>query len=478
MFVVFLLTAAFQVVIVLEAGELMREKRALGFIRLLYSLLAVISAALSLELLLAMASVEGGIYFEISALPRYVSILPALLFLYVVKSPVEIPLHLRPMNASFFIPLLLLPPADLLPMPLPVAFAAFAAAWFAMDTVRMLLSFRFSVRTDITRSVMPHIIQNIGHGICVANRSGWILEGNPAFYNHCESLGIQKNERIDEFETALKELQDAGRLEINDLENGRAIRTGSGVYSLQRSSFKAGGRTYVQLSFSDVTKITLAATELEQENEKLEQKNRELEKALADIELEGIVREREKLCRTAHDIWSQRLAVAGLSIDILLDQKGTRINSGNLQEIASTLEAPIMAESWQSVGDVSAMLRTLDDTYRKLGVKIEVHGRATFPLHQQQVLCDVLREALANAVRHAYARHISVTFFEDDEKANVTIQNICLDGNTSVAEGRGLHDMKTRVQNAGGSLRYEKSNLFELQVTFPKEELDETTGGG
>lgn len=232
----------------------------------------------------------------------------------------------------------------------------------------------------------------------------------------------------------------------------------------------------MQLAISDVTKITRTATELEQENEKLAQKNQELERVISHIELEEIVREREKLCRAAHDLWSQRLAVAGLSIDILLDQKETRINSGNLEEIASTLEFPIMTEPQQSICDLPEMLRTLDDMYRKLDVKIKVSGRVDFPIDRQEVLSAVLREALANAVRHAYARHIFVCFYEDSEKTGVMIQNDCLDDKPGVAEGRGLQDMKTRVQKAGGSLRYEKNNSFKLQVTFPKNLMKQKGG--
>lgn len=469
MFVVLLLTTALQMLIALHARELLRDKRALRFIRLLYSLLAVISAVLSLEALLAIASIEGGIFLAIPALPRYVSVLPALLFLFTIQSPVELPPGLRPPVITFFVPLLRLPPMDWLPESLPVALAVFAAAWLALDAARMLLSFRAYARTEVTRSVMAHIIRGISHGICVTNRRGWILESNPAFISLCESLGIHKAERIDEFYAALRALCDDGRVKISELENGKSIQTGSGVFFLQRSGFKAGWKTFEQLALSDVTEITRAAAELERENENLAQKNRDLEKAIFDIELEETVRERERLCRAAHDLWSQRLAVAGLSIDILLDRKEARINSGDLEEIARTLEVPVMAEPAQTICDLPEVLGGLTCMYRKLGVEIRISGQADFTGREQEALCAVFREALANAVRHAYARQIDLHFYENSEIAGVTIQNECLDDQPGVAEGRGLHDIKTRIRNAGGSVQYEKSDLFLLKVLFPKE---------
>jgi len=473
MFVVLLLTAAFQAVIALEAGELIREKRALGFIRLLYSLLAMISAVLLIETLLAIASVEGGIFFDIPVLPRYVSVLPAVLFLSKAKSPVELPSQLRPVSASFFVPLLRLPLADLLPMPLPVIFAVFASVWFVMDTVWMLLSFRAYARTEITRSVMPDIIRRINHGICIASRKGWILECNPAFYSLCERIGIHKTDQIDAFEAALKELQEAGRLDISYLENGMSLRVENGVYFLQRSSFKSGGRTFVQIAFSDVTKMTRTAAQLEQENEKLAQENRELERIISDIALEEIVCQRERLCRAAHDLWAQRLAVAGLLADMILGKKETEIQDGSLEEIISALEVPAIAGLAENFGDLTDVLRILADMYDKLGVELEVSGQAEFSRRQQEVLCAVFREALTNAVRHAYARNVCIMFMEDREKVGVTIQNVCLDDSTDIAEGRGMHDMKTRVREAGGAVQYEKSNLFELQITFPKNLMTE-----
>ena len=71
LFVMLLLTTVLQMLIALNSSEMPREKRALRLFRLQYSLLAVVSAVLSLEAIAAIASVEGGIYLAIPSLPRY-----------------------------------------------------------------------------------------------------------------------------------------------------------------------------------------------------------------------------------------------------------------------------------------------------------------------------------------------------------------------------------------------------------------------
>ncbi len=139
MFVVLLLTTASQTIIALEAGVCLRDKRSLLLIRMLYGVLAVLSAVLALEAIMAIASIEGGIYLSIPTFPRYVSILPLLLYFYTISHPVELPAQLRPSALNFFIPLLCLPPIDWLPTPLPVVFAVFATMWFLLDAARMLL---------------------------------------------------------------------------------------------------------------------------------------------------------------------------------------------------------------------------------------------------------------------------------------------------------------------------------------------------
>ncbi len=468
MFFVLLLIAASQTIVALEAGELLRDKGALRFIRLLYSLLALISVILSLEGITAIASIEGGIYLSIPGLLRYFAILPVLFFLCSIKRPADLPKQLQPPVITFFIPLLLLPPVDRLPQPLPVAFVVFAVAWLMLDTVRMLLSFRAYSCTQITRGVMAHIIRGISHGICIANRRGWILEVNPAFISLCEGLGIHKAERIAEFDAALKTLHDDGQLKISELENVKSIRAENTVYSLQRSSFKAGGKNFSQLALSDVTVIARASSELEHENERLAENNQKLESLISDIELEETIHERERLCRAAHDLWSQRLAVAGLSIDILLDRESRQINVDTLEEIISALKEPIMAEPAQTICDLPEVLRWLTEMYGRLGVQIQIGGQADFIEREQEALCAIFREALANAVRHAYARHITVRFYEDKEKAGVVILNDCLDDKPDIVEGRGLHDIKARIYHAGGSVQYKKGTAFELEVIFPK----------
>ena len=97
---------------------------------------------------------------------------------------------------------------------------------------------------------------------------------------------------------------------------------------------------FIQISLSDVTKLADTSLKLERDNEKLVQNNKELEAVISEIELEESINERQRLCRAAHDYWFQRLAIAGLSIDILLNSDNRHNNQDTVKEIAETLQIP------------------------------------------------------------------------------------------------------------------------------------------
>jgi len=462
--VLLILTGGFEAIVAMEVGELVRDRRGMLFVRTLYALLAAISVTLAAETLLARASVDEGVFILVPALPRYLAVLPAALLAYSRLRPVTLPPLLRPMAASFLVPLLHVPVLDQLP---PV-FGVFAVAWLATDTVWMLLRMRAYSRLEITRNALPHIIRSIDHGICVANRHGWVLEANPAFHILSNRLGVPVFERIRELDTALRSLAEAGRLRLAEREDGTHIEMDGGAFVLQRNRFRVGRGTFTQLSLSDVTQVTRATAQLAEENSRLAQENASLEAVVSRISLEESIRARERLSRSAHDQWSQRLAVVGLSVDILLDREDMAVRGADIAEIAHLMSGPAIAEVGRTGDDLGEVLQALTHMYSRLGVAVNVSGQARFCSRQQEALCAVIREATANAVRHAYARRIQIEFSDEAETVSATVTNDSLDDNPAISEGRGLHDMRSRVLSADGTIQFNRGAQFRLAVTFPK----------
>lgn len=463
--VLYLLAACLQVVVVLEAGELTRERRGLNLFRLRYTVLSALSGVFCWEAQLAVASIEGGVFLPEAFSIRWVALLPVLLLLYERSRPAR---QFQPslQTAACLLPLMRLPLADRLPAPLPAILAVFAAALLLGISVWLLFCMLSHARAKITRSALPRMLREIGQGVSVANSRGWILEANPAFYAFCDQMGLKRPERADELDAELTALVGAGKLETGEVEVCRYFRSGDDVFLLQRSRFRAGGRKYLQLALSDISASIHAAAALEQENARLTANNRTLEERIAQLMEEESVHARERLCRTVHDKWSQRLAVAGLSADLMMS--GQSVSPEAAAQLSALLEAE-PAEFPQE--GLQETLRSLTNMYQKLGVEIVVEARAAFDASVQEALCAVLREALANAVRHAYARRVLVRFYEGDTVVGMRVQNDCLESAANVPLGRGLRDMRTRVEQAGGVLRTEKNSRFTVEAIFKKVHL-------
>lgn len=466
--ILFILSTVLQSLLAMEGKEWIREKRAGYIFSLFYILLAITSLVSAVELIFAFGSIDIGAYICGFSLPRYLSVLPPLLYIYLLFRPEKFPEKLHPFKISFLIPLLRLPQADYLPMPLPAVLAALTAAWFVTDSMRMFWLGRKHEEMDVTRDVLRYIVQNFDYGVLIASRKGSVVESNPSFNRLCQSLGLVKFDRINDIEDSLHRLFSAGILSIRFIENDRLIRKGDSSYYLRCEKFRVRKKTYFLYSLSDITLLQEKVMALEQENIELEKKNQKLENTISNIALEASYQQREKMNRAVHDIWSHKLAVAGLSLDLILKQKNesaTVKDLNNFYQLAEILTEEVPLPKAAGLHEVSSILANV---YQKLGVNIQTSGEADFSVPQQEVLCHVLREGLANAVRHAYTRQIDVVYAEDDTAKSMVIVNDCLDNERMVYEGRGLHDIKNRIQDAGGTVQYIKDEKFYLIIMFPK----------
>ena len=468
LFFMILVTMILQTLIVLKTGELLHDKSAVLYIRALYGIQAALSAAIVFKGITAMASIEGGIFLYISASMRCIALLSPLLFLLYLKHPIRRPLKLDISKVSIFAPLAYLPVFEKAPMPLPVFLFAFAASWMMIDAIHMLWSLRSHARSEITLDTMPHVLRSIDQGICVASRKGRILETNPAFNTLCEKLGIGEHESLQEFDRALKGLSETGKMQISDLDGGKTVHTTDAVYFLENSSFSSGIKSFIQISLSDITEIACTAQKLRQDNEELARENDELRAVISEIELEERMNARQRLSRAAHDDWSQRLTVAGLSMDILLKSDKQHSSKAVPEEISKLLVLSGDEMGEQGLCDLEASLEEFITMYRRLGIKIELYGQAVFTKKEQTALRAILREALANAARHAYAQVIEISFYEDGDYAEVLIKNRCTGLGAPPIEGQGLSDIRVRTQGAGGKMEYKKSDFFVLRVSFPR----------
>ncbi len=77
------------------------------------------------------------------------------------------------------------------------------------------------------------------------------------------------------------------------------------------------------------------------------------------------------------------------------------------------------------------------------------------PEHVQSDLLATLREALANAARHAQARTVDVRVLATTEQVELTVRDDGVGGAATRSGGRGLRNMHTRAERLGGTCTIE-----------------------
>lgn len=456
-----------RILILLETNEIYSKRRSYISIGLFHGSIAVISLSLAVEILFTAASIEGGIYMVFSGISNYLSIIPLIIYIAIRRFSIDLtgPLELKAEDA---IMPLLLPAASMVGlMQISFGLLLLFIIRHIVDSIRLLHTIWKSKRNEITRAAMVGIIKGMEQGVCVSDKGGRILEANDAFYDICKRIGIEITERLGKLYESIEELEREKIISISGTQEHMTIRKDSSCYLLMGNSFSKGVKKLVQVSLSDVTKLNALAVKLDKENDELKTRNRELSDIISLINEESAVSERELLSQSAHDEWSQRLAIAAMTIDSMIVNP---VEEGKTDYPPAFFNLPDIlggTDTGQAAGTLQDSIRLLADTYGKLGVSISFSGSFDLPDSAVKVIPDVLREAFANAVRHAYARNIIAEFVEEDDSTGVIIRNRCISDNCAISEGRGLYDIKARVKKAGGTVEIVKSDWFILKVLFP-----------
>jgi signal transduction histidine kinase len=120
-----------------------------------------------------------------------------------------------------------------------------------------------------------------------------------------------------------------------------------------------------------------------------------------------------------------------------------------------------------------ALARTAEEIAGRLGARLEldIDERVTVPPAWEEALPRMLREAVANAVRHGGARRVTVHLRSDDRVWLCVSDNGC---GFDVAHGRpnssyGLIGMRERTESLGGQFKLssEPGRGTSVEVRLP-----------
>lgn len=183
----------------------------------------------------------------------------------------------------------------------------------------------------------------------------------------------------------------------------------------------------------------------------------------------GRLAERQRLAREIHDTLAQGLAgIVLLAREAAAELPADPQAAGALLREVEQTAAGNLAEARRFVHALTPPAlddATLTDALRRLATAADAAFHldgAPYPLpvEAEVALLRLTQEALANAVRHAAARHIAVTlaYLDDAVTLDVYDDGVGFDPSTAPGPGSfGLHGMRERIAALGGSLTVESA---------------------
>lgn len=118
-------------------------------------------------------------------------------------------------------------------------------------------------------------------------------------------------------------------------------------------------------------------------------------------------------------------------------------------------------------GAMDALLR---DCATQTGIAVKQCIARDMPLSAQtgSILYSCLREGLTNSLRHGHCTAVDCSLHHEDGVLHFSLTDNGA-GATAVTPGFGLRAMRTRVEEAGGSLHIqtESGRGFSIQVRLP-----------
>ena len=256
-------------------------------------------------------------------------------------------------------------------------------------------------------------------------RKGWVLQG------------VEK-ENMDEFP-------------IYRLENQ--------VWRFEGQTFPVKNQRCFLITASNITPWYQANQKLEQHKQMLAQRNRELKTMLRD--LDDIVKTEETIRAKSqvHDLLGQQISMILRSV---------REKKRPDPQLLASLSGGLTERLENASADAGLSLRSAAESFRSLGVSVEIQGEMPEDEQVKRVFYEIASEAMTNAVNHGLSTYILVAMEESGAGWKLRVENNGYVKAGPIHEGGGLGGMRRKTEGLGGSVSFLKNPRFTVLVSIPK----------
>lgn len=237
----------------------------------------------------------------------------------------------------------------------------------------------------------------------------------------------------------------------------------------------------IQEQRGTIQEVNELYSRLSKANEDLQSANTELHKYAVMKEKMGETKERNRLAREIHDTLGHTLTGISAGIDACIATIDVAPDSTKAQlEVISTVTREGIQEIRRSVNQLrpDALERlSLEYAIRKMvkDTNSMTNTRVTFDCEVEHLRFDtdeenaiyrVIQESVTNAIRHGNASEIRIAMNRENADIHLSIQdNGC--GCEEITAGFGTEHIKERIQMLNGSVKFDGSNGFLVDVRIP-----------
>lgn len=193
-----------------------------------------------------------------------------------------------------------------------------------------------------------------------------------------------------------------------------------------------------------------------------------------------LLEERQRIIMELHDGVIQSLYAVGMYLD-LLRNSGDNVQTDSLTAAINDLNLVIddvreyimglkRMDEMGSRTILSSMREMVDRLKVEKTMTVEVDAPNSQPLLDEDTFdsaCQIVHEALSNAVRHSQASHLTLTALQTESALIVTIKDDGVGFDTSnPSEGLGLQNMRRRARLIRGSVSIDSAPKTGTRLTL------------
>jgi signal transduction histidine kinase len=196
--------------------------------------------------------------------------------------------------------------------------------------------------------------------------------------------------------------------------------------------------------------------------------------------------ERERIARELHDGTIQKVYTAGLLVRAaqnlaragspLAGRLGTAVGVlddaiGDLRQNLSQLRTPAQSPEPLKLAIQNLVTDPRFSSLVSVNLDLELPDSCSLSPERNVHVLAILQETLANVIRHAHARHVSVAADCQGDRLRVTVRDDGVGLPVQLSTGHGLRNMRDRTSLLHGQLSVEKMEKGTcVSLDIPMEE--------